>query len=112
MVPMNLMTKSGKADFVITGQWATKAYKEAARYGEANVVASSKDQTFCYIPKLDPSTFTKDADYFHICMNKMCIRDRLNIEGIARGQRALEKIQGLSGFLCANRNFDVCSGYG
>ena len=69
MVPMNLMTKSGKADFVITGQWATKAYKEAARYGEANVVASSKDQTFCYIPKLDPSTFTKDADYFHICMN-------------------------------------------
>ena len=69
MVPMNLMTKSGKADFVITGQWATKAYKEAARYGEANVVASSKDQTFCYIPELDPSTFTKDADYFHICMN-------------------------------------------
>ena len=69
MVPMNLMTKSGKADFVITGQWATKAYKEAARYGEANVVASSKDQIFCYIPELDPSTFTKDADYFHICMN-------------------------------------------
>ena len=69
MVPMNLMTKSGKADFVLTGQWATKAYKEAARYGEANVVASSKDQTFCYIPELDPATFTKDADYFHICMN-------------------------------------------
>lgn len=69
MVPMNLMTKSGKADFVITGQWATKAYKEAARYGEANIVASSKDQTFCYIPEPDPSTFTKDADYFHICMN-------------------------------------------
>lgn len=69
MVPMNLMTGSGKADFVLTGQWATKAYKEAARYGEANVVASSKDKTFSYIPKLDPATFTKDADYFHICMN-------------------------------------------
>ncbi len=69
MVPMNLMTKSGKADFVITGQWATKAYKEAARYGEANAVASSKDETFSYIPKLDPSTFTPDADYFHICLN-------------------------------------------
>ena len=67
MVPLNLMTGSGKADFVLTGQWATKAYKEAARYGEANVVASSKDKTFSYIPKLDPSTFTKDADYFHIC---------------------------------------------
>lgn len=69
MVPMNLMTGSGKADFVLTGQWATKAYKEAARYGEANVVASSKDKTFSYIPELDPATFTKDADYFHICLN-------------------------------------------
>lgn len=69
MVPMNLMTKSNKADFVITGQWATKAYKEAARYGTANIVASSKDQTFNYIPELNPSTFTKDADYFHICLN-------------------------------------------
>ncbi len=69
MVPLNLMTGSGKADFVLTGQWATKAYKEAARYGEANVGASSKDKTFSYIPKLDPSTFTKDADYFHICLN-------------------------------------------
>ena len=69
MIPMNLMAKNGKADFVLTGQWATKAYKEGARYGEANVVASSKDKTFTYIPDLDPSTFTKDADYFHICMN-------------------------------------------
>ncbi|HEX3039213.1 MAG TPA: 3-phosphoserine/phosphohydroxythreonine transaminase, partial [Caproiciproducens sp.] len=69
MIPMNLMTGSNKADFVLTGQWATKAYKEAARYGDANVVASSKDKTFSYIPELDPSTFTKDADYFHICMN-------------------------------------------
>ena len=69
MVPMNLMTGSGKADYVLTGQWATKAYKEAARYGDVNVVASSKDKTFSYIPKLDPATFTPDADYFHICMN-------------------------------------------
>ncbi len=69
MVPMNLMTGSNKADFVLTGQWATKAQKEAARYGSANIVASSKDKTFSYIPELDPSTFTKDADYFHICLN-------------------------------------------
>lgn len=69
MIPLNLMTKSGKADFVLTGQWATKAQKEAARYGEANIVASSKDKTFSYIPDLDPATFTKDADYFYICMN-------------------------------------------
>ena len=69
MVPMNLMTKSGKANFVLTGQWATKAYQEASRYGQANVVASSKDKTFSYIPELDPAAFTKDADYFHICLN-------------------------------------------
>lgn len=68
-VPLNLMNGSGKADFVITGQWANKAYQEAARYGEAHIVASSKDKTFSYIPKLDPASFTKDADYFHICMN-------------------------------------------
>lgn len=69
MVPLNLMNKNNKADFVLTGQWATKAYKEAARYGEANVIASSKDKTFSYIPELDPAAFSKDADYFHICLN-------------------------------------------
>ncbi len=69
MVPMNLMTGSGKADFVITGQWATKAYKEASRYGDCKAVASSKDRTFSYIPKLDPAEFRPDADYFHICLN-------------------------------------------
>ena len=69
MLPLNLMNGSGTADFVVTGQWATKAQKEAARYGDARVVASSKDKTFSYIPELDPSTFTPDADYFHICMN-------------------------------------------
>lgn len=69
MLPLNLMNGSGKADFVITGQWANKAYQEASRYGDAHVVASSKDKTFSYIPELDPSAFTPDADYFHICMN-------------------------------------------
>ena len=69
MLPLNLMNGSGKADFVVTGQWANKAAQEAARYGQANIVASSKDKTFSYIPKLDPATFTPDADYFHICMN-------------------------------------------
>ena len=49
MVPMNLMTKNKKADYIITGQWAKKAYKEAARYGSARAVASSEDKTFSYI---------------------------------------------------------------
>ncbi len=69
MVPLNLLNGSGKADFVITGQWAKKAYSEAARYGSCKAVASSADKTFTYIPKLDPAAFTKDADYFHICLN-------------------------------------------
>lgn len=54
MLPLNLMNGSGKADFVITGQWANKAYQEASRYGDVHVVASSKDKTFSYIPELDP----------------------------------------------------------
>ncbi len=69
MIPLNLMNKSGKADFVITGQWAKKAYQEASRYGECKAVASSADKTFSYIPELDKNEFTKDADYFHICYN-------------------------------------------
>lgn len=69
MVPLNLMNKNNKADFVITGQWANKAYKEASRYGNTRIIASSKDKTFSYIPKLNEDEFTKDADYFHICLN-------------------------------------------
>ncbi len=68
-VPMNLMTKSGKADYVLSGQFSTKAYKEAARYGDCKVVASSKEDNFSHIPALDPKEFRPDADYFHICLN-------------------------------------------
>ena len=69
MVPLNLMNKNKKADYVLTGVWAKKAFKEAARYGEVNVVASSEDKTFSYIPQLDASKFDADADYFHITTN-------------------------------------------
>lgn len=69
MVPMNLMTGSGKADYVLSGQFATKAYKEACRYGDVKAVASSKEQGFSCIPALDPKEFRPDADYFHICLN-------------------------------------------
>jgi len=69
MIPLNLMKKSGKADFVITGQWAKKAAEEAARYGVVNKVASSQDAIFNYIPELDESKFDKDASYFHITTN-------------------------------------------
>lgn len=69
MIPLNLATKNKKCDIVITGQWAKKAAQEAERYITVNKVASSADKTFSYIPKLDSSTFSKDADYFYICMN-------------------------------------------
>lgn len=69
MIPMNLGNKNKKCDTVITGQWAKKATAEAERYLKVNIIASSADKTFSYIPKLDNSTFSKDADYFYICMN-------------------------------------------
>jgi len=69
MVPLNLMCKSKKADFVMTGLWTQRAYEEASRYGSAKMIASSEDKNFTYVPALDPDTFTKDADYFYICYN-------------------------------------------
>ncbi|MDR1705903.1 MAG: 3-phosphoserine/phosphohydroxythreonine transaminase, partial [Clostridiales bacterium] len=69
MVPMNLLTGSKKADYVHTGEWSGKAMKEAKKIGSVNMVASSEDRKFTYIPELDPSAFDKDADYFHIISN-------------------------------------------
>ncbi len=68
MAPMNLI-KNKKADYVNTGQFATKAIQEAKKFCEVNVVASSEDKNFSYIPILDKSKFSKDADYFHFTIN-------------------------------------------
>ena len=68
-VPMNLMVKSRKADYVLSGQFSTKAYQEASRYGDVKAVASSKEDTFSHIPAIDKNECRPDADYFHICMN-------------------------------------------
>lgn len=78
MVPMNLGNKNKKCDIVITGQWAKKAAEEAERYITVNRVASSADKTFSYIPKLDKSTFSKDADYFYICLNNTIYGTKFN----------------------------------
>ena len=67
-VPMNLM-KNKKAAYIITGQWAKKAYKEAQIYGEAVAVASSEDKTFSYIPDCSDLDIPEDADYVYICEN-------------------------------------------
>ena len=67
-VPMNLM-KNKKAGYIITGQWAKKAYQEAGLYGEAVELASSADKTFSYIPDCSDLSITDDMDYVYICEN-------------------------------------------
>lgn len=68
MVPMNLM-KNRVADYIVTGQWAKKAFLEAKLYGRANAVASSADKTFSYIPDCSDLPISPDADYVYICEN-------------------------------------------
>ncbi len=68
-VPLNLMTKNRKADYIVSGQFSGKAYKEAQIYGEARLVATSKDANFTFVPKTTREDFSKDADYVHICFN-------------------------------------------
>lgn len=68
-VPLNLLNGSGKADYVVTGQFSKKAYKEAQKYGDIRLVASSEDRNNTYIPKLTKDDFRADADYVHICFN-------------------------------------------
>ena len=68
MIPMNLM-KNKVADFIVTGQWAKKAYEEAKKYGKANKIASSEDETFSYIPDCADLPISEDADYVYICEN-------------------------------------------
>lgn len=67
-IPMNLM-KNRVADYIITGQWAKKAFQEAQLYGKANQIASSADETFSYIPDCSDLPISEDADYVYICEN-------------------------------------------
>ena len=69
MVPMNLLRKSGKADYIVTGSWAKKAAKEAQKFGDIRIVASSEDETFTYIPEVKREDFRADADYVYVCYN-------------------------------------------
>ena len=67
-IPMNLM-KNRVADYIVTGQWAKKAWQEAQKYGKANKIASSEDKTFSYIPDCSDLPISPDADYVYICEN-------------------------------------------
>ncbi len=68
-VPLNLMNKNNKADYIVSGQFSGKAYKEAQKYGDVREIASSKDKNFTYIPKITKDDIRPDADYVHICFN-------------------------------------------
>lgn len=67
-VPLNLMV-TGKADYVVSGQFSGKAFKEAKKYGDAKCIATSEDKTFSYIPEITPDMVRPDADYVHVCYN-------------------------------------------
>jgi len=78
MVPMNLIGKTGVADYALTGQFSTKAAKEAAKYGSINHAASSKDKNHTYIPQQDVLKLSPDAAYFHYCMNNTIFGTKWN----------------------------------
>ena len=78
MVPLNLLRNSGKADYIESGMFASKALKEAKKFGEINVVASSKADNYSRIPSFDKEQFTKDADYFYICANNTIYGTKFN----------------------------------
>ena len=76
-VPLNLM-KNGKADYIVSGQFSGKAQKEAMKYGDAKIIASSKEQNFTVIPETTRDTFRPDADYVHICFNNTIYGTKYN----------------------------------
>ena len=76
-VPLNLM-KTGKADYILSGQFSTKAYKEGQKYGDCAVAASSKDATFSFVPQTTRESFRPDADYVHICFNNTIYGTKFN----------------------------------
>ncbi len=78
MIPMNLLVGSGKADYVITGQWAKKAYEEATKFGDIAKAGSSEESLYSYVPKLKKENFRQDADYVYITTNNTVYGSRFN----------------------------------
>lgn len=68
-IPLNLLNGSGKADYIVSGQFSGKAFEEAKKYGDVRVVATSKEANFTYVPEVKKEDFRPDADYVHICYN-------------------------------------------
>lgn len=79
-VPLNLLNQSGKADYILTGSFSKKAYKEALRYGDIQVAASTEEDDFTYIPNNDAINVRPDADYVHLCLNNTIYGTRFKPE--------------------------------
>lgn len=77
-IPLNFMNKNNKADYILTGVWAKKAFAEAKKYGKARAIASSEDKTFSYIPKITKEDIDPEADYVYICMNNTIYGTKYN----------------------------------
>ena len=77
-VPLNLMNKNKKADYIVSGQFSGKAFKEAQKYGDAVCVATSKEDNFVYIPETTRESFRPDADYVHVCFNNTIYGTKFN----------------------------------
>ncbi len=84
MIPLNLFKGSKKADFIVTGSWSKKAVSEAKKYGTVNVLASSEEDTFSYIPKVATDNYTADADYFHITANNTIYGTRYTADSLPK----------------------------
>ncbi len=91
MIPMNFM-KNKKAAYIVTGQWAKKAYKEAQIFGEAVAVASSEDKTFSYIPDCSDLDIPEDADYLYICENNTIYGTKFKELPNAKGHRLISDV--------------------
>ncbi|MDR3186678.1 MAG: 3-phosphoserine/phosphohydroxythreonine transaminase [Christensenellaceae bacterium] len=68
-IPLNLLVNKGRADYIITGNFASKAFQEAQKFGDVSIAASSKDRNFAYIPNVDSINFRSDLDYIHFTYN-------------------------------------------
>ncbi len=87
MIPLNLM-KKGVADYIVTGNWSNKAYNEAKKFGKINLVASSKDKNYSYIPDVSDLPISEDADYVFICENETIPRNHLPKAPQHKGQNS------------------------
>ncbi|MBR2811504.1 MAG: 3-phosphoserine/phosphohydroxythreonine transaminase [Solobacterium sp.] len=94
MVPMNLM-KNKVADYILTGQWAKKAAAEAKLYGQVNIVASSADETFTYIPDCSDLPISPDADYVYICQNNTIYGTKFNTLPNTKGKDLVSDISSM-----------------